>query len=190
MVPLVLVLRNTETEVEATLATAISGLLSPSKSPKATLSGPDPTVKSAFAANVNVPPVLALRNTETVFTAEPLAACSAVWTSAAGSYDITLSGGSAQNYTFTLVKGTLTVTPTTNITDATMAGYSVYPNPSTDYIVIKSPNSGATMVKVYDVLGCLKLETKVDDGKLELNSLTPGIYNLKIDNYNFKLIKK
>ena len=64
------VLRNTETVAELLLATARSGLPSPSKSPIATEEGLVPVVKSTLAAKLLaaiLPLVDVLRNTETVF---------------------------------------------------------------------------------------------------------------------------
>ena len=48
--------------------------------------------------------------TEAVLTEKPTAATTATKESAPGTYDITVSGGKAQNYTFKYEKGTLTVT--------------------------------------------------------------------------------
>jgi hypothetical protein len=73
MLPLLEVLRYTETVVEPEFATAKSGLPSPSKSPMATERGLDPVMKSTLAAKLLeliLPLVEVLRNTETV--SEPL----------------------------------------------------------------------------------------------------------------------
>jgi hypothetical protein len=52
------------------------------------------------------------RNRETVdvLTEKPVATCDATPTSPVGTYDIVVSGGVAQNYSFTYISGTLTVT--------------------------------------------------------------------------------
>ena len=49
------------------------------------------------------------RETDTVFTVRPVITCEATPESPAGEYDIIVSGGEAQNYTFTYVSGKLTV---------------------------------------------------------------------------------
>ena len=56
--------------------------------------------------------------TTTVLTTAPVANCTATSASAAGTYDITVSGGVATNYDFTYVKGTLTINTkgTSNLT--------------------------------------------------------------------------
>ena len=69
MLPLVAVLRNTETVAERLFAVAKSGLPSPSKSPMATEKGPDPVVKSTLAAKLIgtlLPLFDVLRKTETL----------------------------------------------------------------------------------------------------------------------------
>ena len=73
MLPLVAVLRSTETVFEPLFATAKSGLPSPSKSPRATERGFAPVRKSTSAAKLPgtmLPLVAVLRYTETVY--EPL----------------------------------------------------------------------------------------------------------------------
>ena len=54
--------------------------------------------------------------TENVLTTKPSATTTATKTSPAGEYNITVSGGEAQNYSFTYVNGKLTVTPLQSIT--------------------------------------------------------------------------
>jgi hypothetical protein len=60
--------------------------------------------------------------TSSVLTTQPTASTTATQTSSVGSYPITLTGGTASNYTITLVNGTLTInqaTPTLTYTGAT-----------------------------------------------------------------------
>ncbi len=56
------------------------------------------------------------KNSETnsVLTTQPTITCSATSSSAPGTYDIVVSGGSATNYEFTYVKGTLTIEAVAN----------------------------------------------------------------------------
>jgi hypothetical protein len=60
-----------------------------------------------------------------VLTSQPETSCSADETSVSGTYEITVSGGSAQNYNFSYVNGTLTITddvtnPTLSVQDITV----------------------------------------------------------------------
>jgi hypothetical protein len=125
-----------------------------------------------------------------VLDTKPVASCTANASSVAGDYTISVSGGSDNNYNLTYVSGKLTITPATGISDATIAGYIVYPNPATNYLVIKSPYASTINVKVFDISGRLVLESKVVNEQLNMQSLDPGVYNLKINDYNYKLIKK
>lgn len=144
----------------------------------------------------------------------PTATCSADTASEAGTYDIVLSGGSATNYTLTLVNGVLTITSpagdsvmTLNgvndnhsyekgklmkipATGATKVGYAVYPNPASDYVMIKTPDNTAVMVSIYNVAGVPVLKKEIVNGQLDLRGLKPGIYNLTINNFVCRLVKK
>jgi hypothetical protein len=128
--------------------------------------------------------------TKAVLDIIPEAACLADLASLPGDYDITVAGGKDGNYSFAYVKGTLTITPATGFTDATLAGYTVYPNPATDFIVIKNPNLSAIHVEVFNISGRLVIETIVRNDQVNIQSLAPGLYNLRIDGYAFKLVKK
>ena len=63
----------------------------------------NPTFTLSYSGFVN-------GDTEANLTTRPTATCSATATSPAGTYDITVSGGRSNNYTFIYKKGTLTVT--------------------------------------------------------------------------------
>ena len=129
--------------------------------------------------------------TDAVIDTKPVAVCNAGLTSAAGDYDITVSGGSDNNYDFTYAKGKLNVSLATSINGAVIAGYSVYPNPVADMLTIKSPYAKAVNVKVYDLFGRLVIESNVIEGQMDVQSLKAGMYNLIVDNKTyFKLIKK
>lgn len=60
---------------------------------------------------------------ESVLAESPALSCEADETSAPGDYDVTVSGGSAPNYTLTYVNGTLTVTP--DVTSPTLTVQAV-----------------------------------------------------------------
>ena len=69
---------------------------------------PNPTFEITFDKFRN-------RETSEVFIQQPVATCEADENSPAGEYEIIVSGGEAQNYTFTYVSGTLTITDATGI---------------------------------------------------------------------------
>ena len=92
------------------------------------------------------------KNGETisVLTSEPVATTEATASSPAGSYEIVVSGGSAQNYEFAYVNGTLTVVPASGV--ASVVG-------------------DARPVDVYDVAG-----RKVRSQVTSLEGLPRGLY--------------
>jgi len=66
---------------------------------------------------------------------------------------------------------------------------SVYPNPTSDYITIKSP-SKITEVKMYDMLGKLILTNTKSTDKINVSSLQTGAYILKIYSDKGQQIKR
>lgn len=128
--------------------------------------------------------------TETELDTEPVASCTADLSSDVGEYDITLEGGTDNNYLFTYVSGKLTVNSLTGISGASETGYLIYPNPAGEYVIIESPVRGDICIKLFNLAGNLVIEGIVPGGTLNVQHLPSGVYYLKIDNYNYKLIKK
>lgn len=64
----------------------------------------------------------------------------------------------------------------------TIEGLNIYPNPATsDRIYITSKSSQSKEVEIYDVLGKKILQSTLTTGKeLNITSLTPGVYIIKI----------
>lgn len=77
-------------------------------------------------------------------------------------------------------------TPTVNISP--VAPYEVSPNPTTDFIVIDGPEAPFT-ITLYDAKGN-QLNQYQNTRRLELASLTPGIYIVKIQTAGFFETKK
>ena len=65
---------------------------------------PNPTFTPTFSGFKN-------GETKSVLTRQPTVSCTATASSPAGTYTVTVSGAEAQNYSFSYVSGTLTVTP-------------------------------------------------------------------------------
>ena len=65
---------------------------------------PNPTFTPTFSGFKN-------GETKSVLTRQPTVSCTATTSSPAGTYTVTVSGAEAQNYSFSYVNGTLTVTP-------------------------------------------------------------------------------
>lgn len=61
------------------------------------------------------------------------------------------------------------------------SGFTVYPNPSTDYIELKLLGSGTPeMITVYNMSG-KKEEVVVEENKVDISSLKKGVYLVKIE---------
>jgi hypothetical protein len=128
--------------------------------------------------------------TEDILDIKALATCLAGTSSPAGDYEINAHGGSDHNYVFSYEPGILTVNEATGIDAAILTGYVIYPNPAKDVLNIKSANSHITNVKVFDMMGNLILNCKVEDSQIDIHELPVGVYNLKIDGRMFKLVKE
>ena len=69
------------------------------------------------------------------------------------------------------------------------AGYTIYPNPTTDYINVESKNGSMEKVEVYSQIGNRML-TVTTDSKIDVRNLESGMYFLRIGDYIFKFIKQ
>jgi hypothetical protein len=69
----------------------------------------------------------------------------------------------------------------------------IYPNPFKESINISNPNQISGQIKVYDILGSLKITMNVtteETIKIPTNELKPGVYMVEFDGKVFKMIKK
>jgi len=109
---------------------------------------------------------------------QPVATVTATPTSDPGQYEITVSGGSDENYTFEYQTGVLTITEfvVTGITENIEV--DVFPNPATDRINIAYPQW--TFVKMYDVAGRMIFSRKYSDEAISLAGCKPGAYILQV----------
>lgn len=66
-------------------------------------------------------------------------------------------------------------------TQETIEGLNIYPNPvSTGRIFITSKSSLNKDVEIYDVLGKKILQSSISAKELNITSLTPGVYIIKV----------
>lgn len=73
----------------------------------------------------------------------------------------------------------------------TIEGLNIYPNPATsDRIYITSKSSQSKEVEIYDVLGKKILQSTLTGKELNITSLTPGVYIIKIKEGNATATKK
>ncbi len=117
---------------------------------------------------------------------EPTATCSTDGKTA-GTFDIVVAGGESSNYDFVYQNGKLTVEKTDAIAE-TESTINIYPNPTTDVIVIESDaneaqifNLNGDLVKVCPLSGT----THVD-----VNDLAEGTYIVVVGNKATRIVKK
>ena len=106
-----------------------------------------------------------------------------------GEYDITLTGGSDNNYDFIYVNGTLTVKQGGEVNSITASGIKMYPNPTSDLITISSKNNIEIDCKLITTAGELLEEAKGRQIKLSLQSYPSGTYLLIINEQSYPIIK-
>jgi len=105
--------------------------------------------------------------------------CAANINSLVGFYDIVLSGGSDNNYSYTLINGKLEVTSPTSLAEINAPKVSLYPNPAKHYLFIKS-DSPIKKTEIYNQSGiCVLINDKVME-KLDISGLTNGVYLVSI----------
>ena len=74
--------------------------------------------------------------------------------------------------------------------DDVLNNVMVYPNPANDVVVLSAVSSQLSVVKVYNMLGMLVDEIKVNAMKIELDvsDYNPGIYFFNINGEAVKVI--
>lgn len=69
--------------------------------------------------------------------------------------------------------------------------FSLYPNPTTSGLVtVATANQGDVTVNIYDMLGKNVLNTNIMNGQLNVSTLAPGIYLLKLEQNSASATKK
>jgi MBG domain (YGX type)/YDG domain/Secretion system C-terminal sorting domain len=120
----------------------------------------------------------------------PVASCVADASSAAGDYDIILTGGSDNNYNLVLHNGKLTVDPATTILTAKAGEVSIYPNPASDYIIVNNLQEKMT-IRIFNLLGKL-VKTTIVSGteKISISDLSTGVYIIKISGKGIETVTR
>jgi hypothetical protein len=78
--------------------------------------------------------------------------------------------------------------------DELISSINIYPNPSSDFVIIRSENQIINSIQLFDLKG-RKIEFDlVDPNKIEIDNLSSGVYIIKIrtdkGTLNRKLIKE
>lgn len=122
-------------------------------------------------------------DTEADIDTKPEISCTAVATSATGTYDIVLSGGADNNYSLSLVNGVLTVTPATATSTALASGVSLYPIPAHTSTTLHLPLvSLPAAVRMVDTRGNLVYTgtSSQTETTLDVSALPKGLYLLTV----------
>lgn len=119
----------------------------------------------------------------TTLTNEPSASIEVVDLSIPGTFDIILSGGESDNYSFTLVNGTLTINEVLAIEDKVTI--EVYPNPATNFIRVNSAEVNS--IEVLDMNGRVIKSIPVSSN-MEVSELNQGIYMLRLMDHDGKVL--
>jgi len=128
---------------------------------------------------------------KSVLDTQPVAASVADASSAPGDYAITVSGGVDNNYSFTYVGATLTVTSTVGIAQNSIVKINVYPNPFVNELFIEAENLPANAVaNLYDLNGRKLMNIKLDGQAISLAHLTSGVYLLQVEGKSFRVVKQ
>ncbi|MEO1050456.1 MAG: MBG domain-containing protein [Bacteroidota bacterium] len=118
-------------------------------------------------------------------------------TSLPGEYEISISGGTDGNYTFSYTSGVLTIIPSTvtSLDELTLENISIYPNPIRDIVNVKfiSPKTSA-IIHVIDNKGVTIMTREVNHTEhIDLTNYPNGLYCIKVRMKNevvvFNLLK-
>ncbi|HLO60921.1 MAG TPA: FG-GAP-like repeat-containing protein [Bacteroidales bacterium] len=104
-----------------------------------------------------------------------------------GTYPITLTGGTDNNYNLVLIDGTLTVKEFTGIDRIEMDGM-LYPNPAHRYVIIPADNSDCEF-SIYNIMGKIVLKQTLKENRIDISGLDAGCYLLEISGRRYKFIK-
>ena len=116
----------------------------------------------------------------------PVASTDAVTDSPFGEYDIVVSGGSDDNYSFNYIDGTFTIEDNVGFEESAGFTMRIYPNPSRDIITIEigsSERQGFKMT-IMDQLGKDLFIVNIEDEitQIDMSQFAPGMYYLRIAN--------
>ncbi|MCL2649843.1 MAG: T9SS type A sorting domain-containing protein [Candidatus Azobacteroides sp.] len=132
---------------------------------------------------------------KSVLAVLPTISCEANINSPVGFYDIVLSGGSDNNYNYTLLNGKLKITAPSGLVEINTSNISIYPNPAKDYLFIQS-DYPVEKVEIYNQSGVCVLKSSpcpLQRGiseTLDVSGLASGSYLARIYVDGIPVVKK
>lgn len=108
---------------------------------------------------------------------------------------ITFLSGSVESYNLSLISTLYLQLYPTAITDFSLNNeqkISIYPNPASDVIYIKTAQEITSVVSIYRVDGVLVFQNQVssENKSIDISSLTSGLYLLRVNNQAIKFLKQ
>jgi len=122
-----------------------------------------------------------LGENENNLTTLPTISCSANASSPPGNYAIILSGGSDNNYSYTLVNGTLTITDANTVENIYTQNLKIYPSPVKDELQIESGELTIKKIEIVDLSGKIIYQFYNLRNQINVSALPQGIYFMKLE---------
>jgi len=119
----------------------------------------------------------------------PTVSCTATINSPIGFYDIVLSGGSDNNYNYSLVNGKLEITNPTGLDEVNSSTISLYPVPTKNILFVKS-NEPVKRIEIYNQSGIRVLINDNVSEELDVSRLPNGLYLARIYTDGMTVTKK
>ncbi|MEM6831682.1 MAG: T9SS type A sorting domain-containing protein [Bacteroidota bacterium] len=110
----------------------------------------------------------------------PVVSMSVTSETSPGIYTLEASGGSDDNYDFTLLGGTLTVNE--RLSEPEEENIKIFPNPTQDYVVIQSASAG--QVELYDMKGKKVMMSDKIGTPISIRDLSKGLYTMVLRDNN------
>mgnify|MGYP002001804519 CR=1 FL=1 len=99
-------------------------------------------------------------------------------------YTLTFNEPGVTDYTCTphaSMYGTITVNSTMSLDTSDRLGLKIFPNPVySEYVTLKTSISGIKNVELFDLNGKIVLKTSIKTNNLNVSSINPGVYFIKL----------
>ena len=99
-------------------------------------------------------------------------------------YSLTFNEPGVTDYTCTphsSMYGTITVNSSMSVNENEQLGLKIFPNPvSSGYVTLKTSVSGIKNVELFDLSGKIVLKTSLNTNTLNVGSINPGVYFIKL----------
>ena len=92
---------------------------------------------------------------------------------------------------FTLVLSAQEISGDASLQLADSSGFNLYPNPAFDDVVyVTTPRNAGKDVTVYDIFGKVVLRARITSNVLNISSLIPGVYFLRVEEAGKAMTRK